>query len=272
MMTPPAASFNPRGGPDIVLDLFDLTGRVAIVTGGNGGIGLGLARGLARAGASVAIVARDAAKSAAAVKSLVDEGLSAFAVEADVTAEAEVKRAVAKVVERSGAIHIVVNNAGTTVRKPPHEVSFDEWRRVLDVNLTSAFLTAKSCHPAMKRAGGGKVINIASLMSIFGGSYAPAYAASKGGLVQLTKSQALAWAPDNIQANAILPGWIDTELTRGARAQVPGLNERVLARTPQARWGTPDDLAGTAVWLASRASDFVTGSAVVVDGGYSSAS
>ena len=116
------------------------------------------------------------------------------------------------------------------------------------------------------------MINIGSLTSIFGGSYAPAYAASKGGIVQLTKSQALAWAADNIQVNAILPGWIDTELTAGRRAQVPGLHERVVARIPQGRWGTPDDLAGTAIWLASQASDFVTGAAVVVDGGYSSAS
>ncbi len=112
------------------------------------------------------------------------------------------------------------------------------------------------------------MINIGSLMSIFGGSYAPAYAASKGGIVQLTKSQALAWAVDNIQVNAILPGWIDTELTQGARAQVPGLNEKVMTRVPQARWGNPDDLAGTAIWLAGRASDFVTGTAVPVDGGY----
>ncbi len=255
-----------------MFDLFDLSGRVAVVTGGNGGIGLGIARGLARAGASVVLVGRNAEKSAAAVKSLTDEGAACYALAVDVTKEAEVARAVGEILERSKSIGILVNNAGTTVRKPPHEVSLDEWRSVLDVNLTSAFLFAKAAHPSMKASGGGKVINIASLMSIFGGSYAPAYAASKGGLVQLTKSQALAWAADNIQANAILPGWIDTELTRGARAQVPGLHERVIARVPQGRWGTPDDLAGTAIWLASRASDFVTGAAVVVDGGYSSAS
>jgi 2-deoxy-D-gluconate 3-dehydrogenase len=254
-----------------VLDLFDLTGKHAVVTGGNGGIGLGIARGLGRAGASVAIVARNQEKSDTAVKSLVDEGLTAYAVTADLTREYQVARAVAEIVDKSKSIHILVNNAGTTIRKPPHEVSLDEWRQVLDVNLTSAFLMAKACYPWLKKSG-GKVINIGSLMSIFGGSYAPAYAASKGGIVQLTKSQALAWAPDNIQANAILPGWIDTELTQGARAQVPGLHERVVARVPQGRWGTPDDLAGTAIWLASRASDFVTGAAVVVDGGYSSAS
>lgn len=253
------------------MNLFDLTGRTAVVTGGNGGIGLGIARGLARAGASVVIVGRDAAKSEAAVRSLVEEvGAECYTVAADVTKEDEIARAVAEILGRSRSIHILVNNAGTTIRKPPHELGLDEWRTVLDTNLTSAFLMAKAVHPAMKAAGGGKVINIGSLAVFLGTSYAPAYAASKGGLMQLTKSQALAWAPDNIQVNAIHPGWIDTELTRGARAQVAGLNERVLARTPQGRWGTPDDIAGAAIWLAGRGSDFVTGAGIVVDGGYTS--
>ena len=125
-------------------------------------------------------------------------------------------------------------------------------------------------HPAMKAAGGGKVINIGSMLSIFGASFAPAYAASKGGIVQMTKALACAWAKDNIQVNAILPGWIDTPLTQSARSDVPGLNERVLARTPAGRWGKPDDFAGIAVFLASPASDFITGAAIPVDGGYSS--
>jgi 2-deoxy-D-gluconate 3-dehydrogenase len=122
----------------------------------------------------------------------------------------------------------------------------------------------------MRNAGAGKVINISSIMANFGAPYAPAYCASKAGIVQLTRSLALAWAKDNIQANTVLPGWVDTELTRGARDQVPGLNERILARTPAGRWGTPADLAGIAVFLASSASDFVTGAAIPVDGGYSS--
>ncbi len=121
----------------------------------------------------------------------------------------------------------------------------------------------------MVRAGGGKIINIGSMLSIFGASFAVAYGASKGGIVQMTKGLACAWAKDNIQANAILPGWIDTEFTRTARAQVSGLNERVLARTPAGRWGSPDDFAGIAVFLASPASDFITGAAIPVDGGYS---
>ena len=139
----------------------------------------------------------------------------------------------------------------------------------MDTNLTSAFLCCRAAHPLMKQAGGGKIINIGSMMSIFAAPYAPAYGASKGGIVQLTKAMASSWAADQIQVNAILPGWIQTALTDGARAQVPGLNERVIARTAAGRWGQPADLAGTAVFLASAASDFVTGTAIPVDGGYS---
>jgi len=154
------------------------------------------------------------------------------------------------------------------VRKHPDQLDLHEWRYVMDTNLTSAFLCCKAAHQLLKRQG-GKVINIGSMMSIFGAPYAAAYGASKGGIVQFTRSIATAWASDNIQANAVLPGWIDTELTQGAREQVPGLNERVLARTPAGRWGAPSDLAGIAVFLASSASDFVTGAAIPVDGGYS---
>jgi len=141
---------------------------------------------------------------------------------------------------------------------------------VLETNLTSAFLCCQAAYPAMLEAGGGKMINIGSMLSIFGAGFAAPYGASKGGLVQLTKSLACAWAKDNIQVNAVLPGWIDTELTRQARKQVAGLHERVLARTPAGRWGDPADFAGIAVFLAGRASDFVTGAEITVDGGYSS--
>jgi 2-deoxy-D-gluconate 3-dehydrogenase len=140
---------------------------------------------------------------------------------------------------------------------------------VIQTNLTSAFLCSQAVYPAMKAAGGGKIINIGSMMSIFGASFAPAYAASKGGIVQFTRSCAVAWAADNIQANAVLPGWIDTDLTKRARNEIDGLHDRVLARTPAARWGAIGDFAGIAVFLASPASDFVTGTAIPVDGGYS---
>ncbi|MCA1397768.1 glucose 1-dehydrogenase [Bradyrhizobium sp. BRP56] len=248
---------------------FDLSGRVAIVTGGNGGIGLGMARGLADAGAAVAVVGRNEAKSKAAVEDLGKRGAKAIAVATDVTDKAAVAAMVERVVREFGRIDILVNNAGMSIRKPPHELELEEWSKVIDTNLTSAFMCSKAAYPALKASGHGKIINIGSMMSIFGASFAAAYAASKGGIVQYTRACANAWAPDNIQVNAILPGWIDTDLTKGARQQVAGLHERVLARTPAARWGAIDDFAGIAVFLASPASDFVTGTAIPVDGGYS---
>jgi 2-dehydro-3-deoxy-D-gluconate 5-dehydrogenase len=249
--------------------VFDLKGRVAIVTGGNGGIGLGMARGLAAAGARVVIGARDQTKSRAAVKDLEGRGVEAMAVSVDVADEASVAALVGTVAERWSRIDVLVNNAGINIRKPVQDLALAEWHRVVDTNLTSAFLCARAVYPVMKAAGGGKIINIGSMMSIFGASFAPAYGASKGGMVQLTKSLATAWARDNIQVNAVLPGWIDTDLTRRARQEVSGLNEAVLRRTPAGRWGGIDDMAGIAVFLASPASDFITGAAIPVDGGYS---
>jgi 2-deoxy-D-gluconate 3-dehydrogenase len=172
-------------------------------------------------------------------------------------------------VERFGRLDILVNNAGTNVRKPPQEYTLEEWHLILETNLTSAFACSQAAYQAMKRAGGGKIIMIGSMMSIFGASFTAPYAASKGGIVQLAKALGCAWARDNIQVNAVLPGWIDTALTRGARRDIAGLEERVVARTPSGRWGTPDDFAGIAVFLAGPASDFMTGTAITVDGGYS---
>ena len=251
------------------MQLFDLKDRVAIVTGGNGGIGLGMARGLAEAGAAVVVAARNRTKSAAAVGELEALGAPAVAVEVDVAREASCRALVAAVLDRFGRLDILVNNAGTNIRRQPQEYALEEWRTVLETNLTGAFLCCQAAYPAMRQAGGGKIINIGSMLSIFGASFAAAYAASKGGMVQLTKSLASAWAKDGIQVNAVLPGWIDTELTRQARAEVPGLHERVVARTPTGEWGVPDAFAGIAVFLASPASDFVTGAAIPVDGGYS---
>src|ERR1700756_3301130 len=250
-------------------DLFDLRGKVAIVTGGNGGIGLGMARGLAEAGASLAIVGRNEAKSNAAVTELKQQGIKAISVIADVADKAAVEDMAERTVRELGRIDILVNNAGINIRKPPHALELAEWDSVIDTNLTSAFLCSKAVYPAMKAAGHGKIINIGSMMSIFDANSAPAYAASKGGIVQFTRACACAWASYNIQTNAILPGWIDTALTKRARVEVPGLNERVLARTPAARWGVIDDFAGIAVFLSSSASDFVTGTAIPVDGGFS---
>jgi len=249
--------------------MFNLKGRVAIITGGNGGIGLGMARGLAGAGARIVIAARNKEKSRAAILDLQTLGAEAFAIEVDVRNEQSVANLVSETNRQYGQIDILVNNAGMSIRKPVQDLLLDEWQQVLDTNLTSAFLCARAVYPYMKQGGGGKIINIGSMLSIFGAPYAPAYGASKGGIVQLTKSLAVAWAVDAIQVNAVLPGWIDTELTHQARQVVQGLNERVLARTPAGKWGSGDDLAGVAVFLASSASDFITGAAIPVDGGYS---
>jgi 2-deoxy-D-gluconate 3-dehydrogenase len=251
------------------MSLFDLSGRVAVVTGGNGGIGLGMAEGLARAGAAILIAGRNVEKNNAAAQQLEALGGKAASRETDVTDAAALRELMAYAVERFGRLDILVNNAGISVRKAPQDLALEEWQSVIDTNLTSAFVAAQAAYPHMLKSGGGKVINIGSMLSIFGLPFAAAYAASKGGLVQLTKALATAWAKDNVQVNAILPGWIDTDLTRAAREQVPGLHERVLARTPAGRWGEPEDFAGVGVFLASRASDFLTGAAIPVDGGYS---
>jgi 2-deoxy-D-gluconate 3-dehydrogenase len=251
------------------MKLFDLSGRVAIVTGGNGGIGLGMAKGMAAAGATVVVAGRDAAKNAAAVKELQASGGKASAIAVDVLKEESCRALIADTVKQEGRLDILVNNAGINIRKQPQEYTLAEWHQVMDSNLTSAFLCSHAAYPEMKKAGTGKMINIGSMMSIFGASFTTAYAASKGGIVQMTKAMATAWARDNIQVNAILPGWIDTALTQRARHDVPALHDSVLKRTPAGRWGTPDDFAGIAVFLASHASDYVTGAAITVDGGYS---
>jgi 2-deoxy-D-gluconate 3-dehydrogenase len=248
------------------MNLFDLAGKSALVTGGNGGIGLGMAQGLAAAGAKVAIAGRDKAKNQEALKSLPD----AVAIEADMKEEKACRAMVEEAAQKLGRLDILVNNAGINVRKRPEEYTLEEWKLVIDTNLTSAFVAAQAAYPHMKKAGGGKIVNIGSMMSIFGAAFVAPYGASKGGIVQLTRALATAWARDNIQVNAVLPGWIDTNLTRNARAEVKGLHENVLRRTPAGRWGEPADLSGIAVFLCSKASDFVTGTAIPVDGGYSS--
>ncbi len=246
---------------------FDLTGRVALITGGNGGIGLGMAIGLRDAGARIAIAGRNANKAKAALEAL---GPDAIFVEADLSTKATCAKLVADVTAKLGPVGILINNAGTTVRKPPQDLTEAEWNMVMDTNVNAAFFACQAVYPGMKALGYGKIINIGSVMSNFGSPYAAPYAASKAAIMNLSKALATAWAVDNIQVNSILPGWITTEMTDGARAQVPGLNEIVMARTPIARWGVPADLAGTAVFLASKASDFVNGAAIPVDGGYMS--
>ena len=250
--------------------MFDLKGKAALVTGGNGGIGLGMARGLAQAGAAIALAGRQEQKNAAAARELRALGVEAVALRVEMHNEQSVRAMVEEAADRLGRLDILINNAGINIRKAPQDYTLDEWRLVLDTNLTGAFVASQAAYPHLKSAGGGKIVNVGSMMSLFGAAFVAPYGASKGGIVQLTRALACAWARDRIQVNAVLPGWIDTALTREARKDVSGLHERVLARTPAGRWGVPEDLAGIAVFLCSRESDFVTGAAIPVDGGYSS--
>lgn len=249
--------------------LFDLSGKVAIVTGGNGGIGLGMAQGLAAAGATVVIAGRNHHKNSEAVAAVQSQGGQAHAVAVDVMQQASCEQMVQSTLQAHGRVDILVNNAGMNIRKQPQSYALAEWNEVMQTNLTSAFVCSQAVYGAFEKNRAGKIINIGSMMSLFGASFATPYAASKGGMVQMTKALACAWAAQNIQVNAILPGWIDTDLTRQARVDVQGLHDRVLERTPAKRWGVPNDFAGIAVFLASSASDFITGAAIPVDGGYS---
>jgi 2-deoxy-D-gluconate 3-dehydrogenase len=249
--------------------MFGLSGRVGLVTGGNGGIGLGFARGLAKAGAAVMVAGRNAAKNAAAVAELQAFGATADSVVVDVTDEASIDTMVATTVSRFGRLDVLVNNAGINIRNRPEAYDLTDWHKVIATNLTSAMLAAKAAHPYLKAGGHGRVINNGSMLSIFGLPLHIAYASSKGGVVQLTKSLAVAWAADGITVNCVLPGWIDTDLTRKARTDMPGLNDNVMARTPKNRWGSPADFEGIAAFLGSDASAFITGIAIPVDGGFS---
>ncbi len=250
-------------------EAFDLSGRVAVVTGGNGGIGLGMAHGLAKAGASIAIAARDQGKMETAKAALEVTGADVMTCAVDVADRASIDEMVSEVVERFGRVDIMVANAGINIRKSPQDYAAEEWQKIMDVNLNGPFFCAQAIYPLMKKQGGGKIITVGSMASILGLPFASAYASTKGGIVQMTRVLATAWAKDNIQANAILPGWIDTDLTKKARLDIDGLHDRVVERTPAGRWGNPEDFAGIAVFLASSASDFMTGTAIPVDGGYS---
>jgi 2-dehydro-3-deoxy-D-gluconate 5-dehydrogenase len=251
------------------MDQFDLHGKVAIVTGGNGGIGLGIARGLAQAGASIVVAARNPQKTQVAVEELGSLGVRAVGIQTDVTDPSQVENMVVDSVAALGGVDILVANAGMSIRKRPETYSIEEWTTIITTNLTGVFACCHAVYPRLKARGGGKIVTIGSMSSIFGMEMAVPYASTKGGVVQMTKSLASAWAADNIQVNCILPGWISTELTQGARRAMPRLHDSVIDRTPMKRWGTPEDMAGSALFLCSRASDFVTGVALPVDGGFS---
>ncbi len=246
---------------------FDLAGGVAIVTGGNGGIGRGIALALARAGADIAIAARNDEKTARVVAEIQAIGRKGVGLRCDVTEKDDIERAVAETVRTLGEISVLVNNAGIAAGGPPQSIAEDVWDRVLDTNLKAVFLFSQAVYPSMLRRGGGKIINIGSEYSLFGSAVVLPYSASKGGVIQLTKSLAVAWARDGIQVNAIIPGWITTDMTAGVE-QNETMRGQIIGRTPARRFGTPDEVGGAAVFFASRASDFVTGQSLCVDGGY----
>ena len=253
-----------------VQKLFGLDSKVALVTGGNGGIGEGIARGLASAGADVVIAARNTTKTAEAARRIrKDFGVQVVEVKVDVLQESQIKDMVEQAVERCGKIDILVNNSGIAIHKLPQMMSTEEWDRNINTNLRSVFIASNAVYPVMKKAGGGNIINIGSMFAIFGAGALPAYAASKGGIVQLTKSLAIAWAPDKIRVNAIMPGFINTDLSAEGKRDIPVLEKIVSDRTPLGRWGEPSDCAGAAIFLASSAADFLTGATLAVDGGYS---
>ncbi len=249
-------------------NLFDLTGRVAVVTGGNGGIGLGIAEGIASCGASIVISGRNTEKGASSLDILHAQGVKAAFIKADVTKNADCVALIGEAEARFGRVDILVNNAGFSINKTPQDYTEEDWNRVMDTNLTSAFRCSQAAYHAMVKVGAGKIINISSIMSLLGARNAIAYGTSKGGMVSMTRAMASAWANTNIQVNAVLPGFVDTDMTREFRQQMPVVNEKVVARTPQGRWAAPKDLAGIAAFLSGPASDFVTGSAIVVDGGF----
>jgi gluconate 5-dehydrogenase len=248
------------------LSLFDLTGRVALITGSGQGLGLALARGLARAGATVVLNGRHQEKLDHAAAALAGEALAVRTCAFDVTDEAQVRERIPKLDAEVGPLAILVNNAGIQRRYPLTELPSAAWREVLEINLTAAFLVGREAARLMIPRRAGKVINVCSLMSELGRNTTAAYAASKGGLKMLTKAMAVEWGPHNIQANGIGPGYFLTEMTRPL-AENQEFDAWLKKRTPAARWGDPSELAGIAVFLASRASDFVNGQVVYVDGG-----
>lgn len=250
-------------------ELFNLRNKIALVTGGNGGIGLGIAQGLAEAGAKIIISGRNRAKAESALQLLHKTSPDVIFIAADLCDEAACRQLVEDAAARWGGLDILVNNAGLSAPNLASAMSMTEWNLAIAVNLTSYFVCAQTALPHFQKRGGGKVINNASIGAYYTMPASANYTASKGGVISLTKALAFEWAEHNVQVNAILPGFIDTEITAPAKDFVPGFSEMVERRTPAKRWGQGGDFRGPAVFFASAASDFVTGTTLTVDGGYS---
>jgi len=250
--------------------LFNLKGRVAIVTGGNGGIGRSLALGYAEAGASVAILGRNEEKNQRVLGELKEIGNPAMALCVDLTQRDQHEPAMQAIERELGPVEILINNAGVVSRSGGIlQESEEDWDQVIETQLNAVFLFSKLAARSMVESNAGKIINIGSMYSYFGSGLVPSYSAAKGAIVQLTKSMAIELAPYNIQVNAIAPGWFETDMTAALRSEeMKEMNDEIISRTPAGRWGKPDELIGTAIFLASQASDFVTGALIRVDGGY----
>jgi 2-deoxy-D-gluconate 3-dehydrogenase len=265
-MTAAFAVLNQR--TDSIMHIFDLSGRTAIVTGGNGGIGRGIALALAASGARICIAGRNRDKNEAVRAEIERLGRECITVTCDVNEPADIDATITATEMAFGGLDILVNNAGIGVLGSPEDTTDEVWSRVLSTNLDSVFRFSRAAHPRFRARGGGKIINIGSEYSLFGSAFAASYAASKGAVIQLTKSLAVAWAPLGIQVNAIIPGWITTDMTAPIQA-MDEVYRQIVERTPAKRFGTPEECGGAAVFLASSASDFVTGQSLIVDGGYS---
>jgi NAD(P)-dependent dehydrogenase (short-subunit alcohol dehydrogenase family) len=256
--------------PDRFPSTHDLTDKVALVTGGSRGLGLLVALAFAHAGACVAVASRTPEQVERAAKRIAEVGVESLGIVADTSSEESTEAMVAAVVERWGSIDVLVNNAGISpVVASAEQLCLDDWRQIIDVNLTGAFLAARAAGRAMIAGGkGGRIVNTASVTGQVGFRKIAAYSASKGGVIALTRTLAIDWAPYNILVNAVAPGWFDSPLASGLRDH-PHYGPRIVGATPLGRWGASEDLAGMYVFLASDAASFVTGQVFAVDGGYS---
>lgn len=250
--------------------LFDLTGRTALVTGGGSGLGLAIAQALAGQGATVLLVGRQAGKLEEAAGAIRRDGGKAHALPCDLLDRDATQSMLAAAGRQHGAIDILVNNAGVQHRQPVGHIAPADWQRIVDTNLSAPFFLAQEVGRSMCERESGKIINILSLLAEFGRPTVVPYASAKGGLKMLTKALAVEFGPRNVQVNGIAPGYFKTEMNEALAAD-PQFSTWLIGRTPMRRWGEPGDIAGAAIFLASRASDFVTGHVLAVDGGVSAA-